>query len=1184
MTTAPNSSVTSLVIPSTLPHNPSLTVSASGSLMKNYLPALPIQPGDQVSATCDSNGYPITFSFGADTGDFYAIANAADNPTGWVQIDLLPGVAALGKPVYFASGQLSNGNLCLFVACQDAASGAVNTYVAGPLSNNLQVTDLAQLAALWTPAGNPLPGSGVNRASISPLDDGQGFGIPNIAVGLTDPGNGDVMTYLMQATVNTSTGAIAWNWTDFPSPTDAQTVLDYAPGAIADLGQGMYTLYTGPDGSTYLMFKTLLNEFGRDYVRALTVPQGQNSLQTTAGHGGTSYLYAGGAAGVVFWTASAQLDSGSTGATGPQTVASGSQLPGMAAGGLVVRQNFSQPNAISAWALSGSNLYLLSQFEVQGQLHWTTPLVLKTGIAVIAPLINPGNHANELVFLTTDYQSQKAIHYLWQDPATTLWQEETIPLYNSDKVQEVSSYSTKLGFRLNGQAPAVRLPLTLTSASYQSLLVNGLKYTVDAGASLQLTTGATGELDIIQQIQDLAVSTFTLTSSAFADTLQVNPASNVYKKLAAVQTGADIPVLPSTLPPGVTADQIAGAIAQMMAFTPDQPYPTEVLSIAGTAPQAKAVAGTARPPQVFALSFGPQGMRFHSGAEAASFGVVESVGDWIVDAVGDVVQFIGNVVGQIGHMLFEVAATVIKITLNVAGRVIKFVIQSFPQLFAFLTALFKVLLVGLDKLIGWLGELFGWDDIWATHIVIAKTVTGALDALAKEAQQDSAALKKKMAAIIAQQMGYTRANFASMTVPASVASMVPMQTATATQQSQPDVNMNSPIAGWSGYQTAYSGMLLGGGPAADLPAPIQKFIDDVLVPTCMVLVASLEKNWQDLQAVFTSEGTTVEAIVTFLQSMVTTIVDTMEVVLLGCIDYLVDFIPWVVQLLTEPVNMPFISGFYTWLTSALGGGDNAEEQLTPVNLMALLVAIPYTYIYKIANHGDAPFPPQDGSQSLAVEPLNLWAAMSGLQAGSRADPEGGDEPSQAAARYAVIGAGIGSVASFIASLMGFVRAGLTEAKQKGKLGKFLIGAILGVGAIAASMTWPIKSDKMPAGTAHNLRVAVWTGSILRMICTALPIPSVAVRGGIKAAFDAVIGILAIASDIEGDPSGATWCVDICSNGGGIVTGVATAIEQPEIAVFGQGVSYLGGNLVALISAMTTDLDDAEAIYFQNIGG
>ncbi|WP_141620787.1 hypothetical protein [Myxococcus sp. AB036A] len=1177
MTTTPRSSTTSVVIPSTLPKNPSLTVSASGSLMKNYLPALPIAPGGQVTAACDSNGYPIVFSFGADSGDFYAIVNTRNDPTGWSQIDLLPGVSALGKPVYFASGQLSNGNLCLFLACQDAASGAVNTYVAGPLSNNLEVTDLSQLAALWTPTGNPLSGSSVSRASISPLDDGKGFGIPMIAVGLVAPGATDVLTYLMQATVNTTTGAITWNWTSFPSPTDARTVLDSAPGAVSDLGQGLYMLYAGQDGSTHLVFKTLLNEFGRDYVRALPVPAGQNSLQTTAGSGGTSYLYAGGAAGIVFWNASAQLESNAPGWTAAQTVATGEQLPGMAAGGLVVRQSFSKSNALSAWALSGSNLYLLSQFEHQGALHWTTPLVLKTGISRIAPLINPATRANELVFLTTDWERQKAIHYLWQDPATTLWQEETIPLYSSDKVQEVNSYSTRLSFRVNGQPPAARLPLTLTSASFQSLLINGLKYTVDAGASVEVSTNVTGELDIIQQIQDLAVSTFTLTSSAFTDTLRINPASNVYKKLAAVRTGADIPVLPPTLPEGVTADQIASAIAQMMAFQPEQSYPTEVISVVGPTPQAKSGAHMARPPQAFALSFGPQGLlRYHSGAEASQFKLVEDVGEWIVDAVGDVVQFIGNVVDQIGHMLFEVAETVIKITLNVAGRVIKFVIQSFEQLFAFLTVLFKALKVGMEKLIGWLGELFGWDDIWATHLVIAKTLTGALEALSKEVQEDSARLKKKMARIIAEQLGFARENFASMKVPASVASMVPSEMAAATQQSHPGINFDTPIASWSSYQTQYSGMLLGGGPVGDLPAPVQKFIDDVLIPTSFVLVKAIEEDWENLKAVFTGEGKTVEHIVTFLQGLAKTIIDTLEILLLGCVDYLLDLVPWVVSLLTEPVNIPFLSGFYTWLTSALGKGEAPPEELSAVNLMSLLVAVPYTYLYKLANDGQAPF---------SGDPLDLWTSMTRVDTAEGASKK---EASIAARRYSVIGAGVASIAGWLASLMGFVRVSMDAARLKGALGKCLLVSSLTMGGIAAAFTFPIQSPAME-GTAYQMRVLVWIASLLRLGSTALPISSAAVRGTIKACFDAGIGVTAISSDILGSPRNSTWCSDVCSNLGGVITGVSTAIVavQPEAAVTiiaGMGLSYLGGNLVALITALSTNIVKAEALYFQNLGG
>ncbi|WP_237080532.1 hypothetical protein [Myxococcus xanthus] len=50
------------------------------------------------------------------------------------------------------------------------------------------------------------------------------------------------------------------------------------------------------------------------------------------------------------------------------------------------------------------------------------------------------------------------------------------------------------------------------------------------------------------------------------------------------------------------------------------------------------------------------------------------------------------------------------------------------------------------------------------------------------------------------------------------------------------------------------GMLLGGGPVEDLPEPVQKFIDDVMLPTCIVLVNAIEEDWQNLQAVFSEEG------------------------------------------------------------------------------------------------------------------------------------------------------------------------------------------------------------------------------------------------------------------------------------------------------------------------------------------
>ena len=122
----------------------------------------------------------------------------------------------------------------------------------------------------------------IDRIFVGPDDDGQGFGIPVIAVSIRTTAAGAISEFIVRAAaVDTQSGQVAWNWTDFPTPTALAKILDYSLGSISDLGAGVYILYEGTGSQNFLIFKTFTNNLGRSFDRQFNLPAGAAAFQAT---------------------------------------------------------------------------------------------------------------------------------------------------------------------------------------------------------------------------------------------------------------------------------------------------------------------------------------------------------------------------------------------------------------------------------------------------------------------------------------------------------------------------------------------------------------------------------------------------------------------------------------------------------------------------------------------------------------------------------------------------------------------------------------------------------------------------------------------------------------------------------------------------------------------------------------
>ena len=861
-----------VAVPTTLSGTPDLHVSAESELMQNHQPALPVSPEQAIYAVHDAQGHPIVIGFSPD-GDFYALHHADDAPTGWTQVDLSPSLHAYGDARAVVASQLSNGYIFLAAAVRRLDDATTDDlFVAGPLDPDLSKTDWSKLDDLWTRSPTPEPGTTIERIFVGPDADGQGYGTPLLAVSLA--GSHGLGEYLVQADVDASAGTLTWDWHAFPTPTAKAQLIDYALGTVSDLGSGVYILYQGDGDVPWLVFKTLPNAYGRDFDRQFTAPAGAAALQAVATGGApTTGLLVGGSDGLHWFAPDNQQK-----LAAPVQVASADQVPGIRPGGLVARADQLADGTLAVWALSGEDLYHLSY---QADTGWTTPLLFQQGVARIAPLRNQRRYANELVYVDADVENERALYYMWQDPTTTLWRRDHIPLHDTGHVLEFSCYTSVVTLATGDGAPLVGQPLRLSADSWQRVIVNGVTHVVDPSTTVAVEPDARGTLTLITKVNDLAAPVLHLTADFFAGTLDVDPAHKVHATLSAVQSASDIPVLPSRLPDGFSGDDVANTVQQLMQFHPKTGGPPAEAITYRTGERSRSLS-LARLPvgHTFGVSFGG-GIRYHDAAAVATLGLRADAGTPIKDVAGDVFEYLKHVIDDVEHLVVTVLKDAVEFVITIGDEIRRFVADNFPALYRALTWLFEKLKVAFEALIRWLGHLFGWDDIWRTHKVLAALLTNVIDYGVRQADAEIDQWKSAVSQMLDTAKEQVKEALDTLVLPADVRDLQPRQQARKAQE--PGARLEAPAAGWSTYHLQHSGILppaptgSGGTPGGD---PLSQFFTDVVEPTITALWTHLEDDIEDLQRLLNGSPTVAD-VVAFISDLVDTIFDPLKTLIVG---------------------------------------------------------------------------------------------------------------------------------------------------------------------------------------------------------------------------------------------------------------------------------------------------------------
>ena len=560
------------------------------------------------------------------------------------------------------------------------------------------------------------------------------------------------------------------------------------------------------------------------------------------------------------------------------------------------------------------------------------------------------------------------------------------------------------------QAPVGNAIVTITSDQPATLIVNNLSHQVGPGAPAQVQADPTGNLTA-------GFSTISLISPVFTFTVDNADGSSASRWCHAdvVEQKTDevaIPPCQQSVASRLgnqdpTQPMNSDTLSKAGLISPN--YPDKSGAAAGVVsagqwlqqnPQAGA--NTLRTDHIttrhWKLDFRhPAGPQFTELSEeegrnilAAATARREELGD-LAGFLGDILNFFKNLLDE----LEEISAHLVDDVLNLVINGVQFVVQTVREAASALETVFNKIVQGIKELwqaildvINFLKQLFEWGDILLTHQVIKATINSLMTTLAADADDLETVVKEQFQTLESQvkavfgkaeqifQPGQTFNQFANAqgSNPAGGSSSASRRLAGRGAPSLGDGG-NSLAAGpvntglaqhgpRCNYVNSYAKSHFSGAGAATLSSLVmgnggaQGIIDLV------------KDNWtgQSLQ----TELTKLQGFVTgkisdpndffdlvildfliAIEDAVLLILDALESIILAIIEAMASALSGLEGALNATIEIPVISWLYKYVLT--GTPTDPGDDLSILDVLCLIFAVPATILYKVIFDGKAPF-------------------------------------------------------------------------------------------------------------------------------------------------------------------------------------------------------------------------------------
>lgn len=1149
-----------------------VNMSISCNLMKNQLQASPVTPNKNMITAQDNNGHAIIFAIGAD--DIFRLLKYTNaSSTGYTQVDLSSTFKGYDKAIAFDLSEDAAGNITIALALQKTGGRATDIFVAKQLSNDFSKTKWDNFSSLCTKV------TGVDVAFIA----------DHVRVGVAAEHETPLIVVA---------GSLKKNEFYYQIEKEAAVALQlpenvHKPTQI-DLGycigqQGKFFLYnigasqtltciTLPSTASGITENSMTYDFSPNNSEIPSQYQGStyNCIALAAGTNispinRSSDLYVGTNKGI-FLFKGGKIENG-----GFQVVSDWIKDVHQ----IVVKQT---DDSISVWAMaSPSNLYYIYGKKDGDNYTFNDAIVFDSNTIHIAPMRKKNNNANELYLLNTD---ENIVHY-WQDPNSTLWNKRTIKVKDEDFLLNFNSFTTHITLTdQNGQA----LPhqkIQLKSSDWLFANINGKVYSLDKDVGTDVQTDFLGAINIIQMTEDIAPPILHIEADFLPNTINIYPNGKIQHGLAAIKTGADLknakdPDGKSVLTTSISDDNangVANSLTQVTdaatksktgQHTADQLFVT--LTAKGKPASGKINVQSL--PDNFAVGMQLSNGKWttHTNADFIKTGSIVSI---VINAPGDALHWVGNELDE-GINLIHQGVTELKdgvgfviqkakdalhFIVKIGEKLLVVVLEDMITVFKVLNKILALIGIDLDAILRWLGHLLGIDEIWESHKVIAAFLTNGLDYGVEILDEKLEDIKTFITNSFDQiektiENGFPQPSSSTKSQSLSLANHI-------------DTPFNSSAGNWIFSQIAHHN-LLGGG--SDLSShqmsssanPIQQFYGDILMPTIASIAKDLEAIVGDFKDVLAGN---IGDVYKLLPDLANLVLDPIKTILLGILDLAKDLLGDFKQLLEKGLDIPFLSSMYKLFSSIMGD----EEKLTILNAVALIIAIPYTFVRKILSLSSN-FKLENTSMASKDYFKNLFSSTSApfLKTGSSASD------------YSQIGGLIASISAMagIFSTMASIIASIREYKT---VKKILSVCTTGAAMLSLASSFPLPSDEDWTAKAEIYRLIQWgmagVGALVSIVDTIYAIsstvaelinsidpPAEFAEYGIEKAVSYIFNWLytatnavslftALGADDAAQPTYKVWLIDVLSTLGGI--GMYSAIAASEL---------FGGNKAIALSS------------------
>ncbi|NCD71113.1 hypothetical protein [Mucilaginibacter agri] len=945
-----------------------MIITSETELMKNQKNAVVMAPGKQFEVLQTQQGNALFFSIGTDNV-FYLTREAALGACGWSKVDLStvlkPSDGSIVAKLFDVAQDINSG--IVYIALVATVSGADVLYLANLASNtdddwaNVAANGLSWQAATFNGGNDDI--ATLNISDINICQSGQLQMLQaDVIQGGSNAGNYVNRYYV---TIPTDDSAPQWTWIHLPSAISAGNIYSEVGFLNSESAPGTYTLSglkTLGSSEMELIFSSFYNSIDSSVdpshisfslppnTTAMALSQALATADPDDGTPAETDLIVAAGSSLYFVDHSRQtLTDVSSGLIYTHSLLSGVQR-------LHVNNTTTQT---IIWGLNEAGQIFYMKCDVGQEAvssAWSYPVSILDNVLAVAPYIHAVQNSL-VIFGQVNMGTATVITQLTQDPTTTHWIERNIMLPGTgpDDYVESYTYTTHIQLTDNSNVVLVNQDVSITSSSACTLYINDAYHVLYPGAPLTITCDTNGVITLVQSVDTLAGVCFSITDGV-SDPEIVNPLNNLIAKLDGItldnvnvsvsdEMGATKPLLDASVTPKEKSDLVT-YIQQFISLHQDVP--------SDGSPQPDNVSATQTPiasSAVFGMHILDGKMRYYgSEEEAAALGIrpiIKSaklqagrlLGDdngddtltllagdawnWLKKEFAAVEQWEIQKFGAINHFIFTIAEESYHFVLKCAHDIangIHFVLNKIA--------------VAFEDMVKWLGSIFAWHDIINTHGVLKQYFLKYIRS--KIASVDT---YKQDLSLLISNLESALDSWADM--PTDSYSSNASSNNTSTPKSTPSSNWGSHHAqnnATNGQDTAS---------AAD-PSSVMTDLINAVENEGDILWETIQK----LQGVFDNASTmTMDQMVKQIVDIIfTALLDSANNITTELFNVAEAALNGVEQVLDATIKIPVISPVYKFFT----GSD-----LSILDLVCLLAAIPVTVFYKLENDAAAPFTKDD---------------------------------------------------------------------------------------------------------------------------------------------------------------------------------------------------------------------------------